>query len=264
MTKLALLGSKARDELPLHGQEYWILAEKVLSNFDSWHKQLPYNLQLAALNAEQPQIGILQEKSLYIMHMLYMDMRIQLYCQILKDFYRVNTEHTETTSRYVESLFSKVPEHLSDIHTQYAVQIVRVTSLLYERSAITTRCWLVIRAVFDACLLLLLSNCMRYILSKKSSRVIDVFTHVNSALIVLDFCGHSDIAASRLRDMLEPVIKGLSRIGLASALDQGHATHSSRMEIQHIIDQNPEQDLGLICIIEKLLSYASPSKNVWI
>ncbi|KAL2783308.1 hypothetical protein BJX66DRAFT_345039 [Aspergillus keveii] len=264
MTKLALLGSKARDELPLDKQGYWILAEKVLKNFDSWHKELPFKLQLAALNVEQPQIGLLQEKSLYIMHMLHMDMRIQLYCQILKDFYRVDTERTETKSRYLKSLLRKVPEHLSDNHTQFAIQIIRVTSILYERSAIATRCWLVIRAVFDACLLLLLSSCMRYIEYKESSRDIVVFTHINRALIVLDFCSHSDIAASRLRDMLEPVIKALSRIGLANALDQGHTTHADRMEIRHIIDQKPEQDLDLICIIEKLFSYASPSKNIWI
>ncbi|RDW68940.1 uncharacterized protein DSM5745_08700 [Aspergillus mulundensis] len=262
MTKLALIACKTRDELPLDNQDYWTGAEKLLSRLDIWHRELPANLHIAAISNTQVSVGVLQEKSLYIMHMLYMDTRIQLYGQLLKA--SCDSDLAPTPDR-LKTLLSEVPQHVAKFHAEFAVQIVRTASLLYERSAISTRCWLVVRAVFDACVVLLLNDCIRLIVgAENSDNIADIFTHINGSLTVLDFCSRSDIAASRLRDMLEPVIKGLSRLGLTSALSQGDCSNSEIMEIQHIIDHKPEQNMELARMIERLLSFISPTKNIWI
>lgn len=151
MTRLALLASAIQEEMAHYQHDdCWTHANKLSSKLDLWHAALPPDLHLAALNKQGKTLTLVQERALYLMHMLYIDARLQLYCRLFKasqhaspgDKQERAQEQQEQDSLPLEGLFQKVPRHISDFHTDFAVQLARIASLLYNEKAIFTRCWL--------------------------------------------------------------------------------------------------------------------------
>lgn len=150
MTRLALLASGIQEEMAHYQHDdRWTHANKLSSKLDLWHAALPPDLHLAALNKEGKTLTLVQERALYLMHMLYIDARLQLYCRLFKASHHASPgdkqerqEEQEQDSPSLEGLFQKVPRHISDVHTDFAVQLARIASLLYNEKAIFTRCWL--------------------------------------------------------------------------------------------------------------------------
>lgn len=146
ITRLALLASGIQGEVA-HYQpgDCWIHANKLSSKLDLWHQALPPDLHLAVLNKQEKTLTLFQERALCLMHMLYIDARLQLYCRLFKASHHAEKEdlEQEQNSPSIEDLFQKVPRHISEVHTDFAVQLARIASLLYSEQAIFTRCWLV-------------------------------------------------------------------------------------------------------------------------
>ncbi|KAL3462127.1 hypothetical protein BJX64DRAFT_148626 [Aspergillus heterothallicus] len=290
MTKLTIVASGIQDEISSYGPDYWAHADVLSSRLDAWYQSLPPDLHLSALaipgnNPKQRRMNILQERALYLMHMLYIDMRLQLYCQLLKSSYVIAAEQEEG---FLERLFQQIPPQIADAHREFAMQLTRIVSLLFEENAIMTRCWLVICAVFDASVVLLLAACQCYNSSQLTGNVTDMFTHVEKCLTVLAFCSRHDIAANRLRDILEPVFHELSRMssdpnslsgsGLGSVsgrslpAGQGSTSQASatvvdggeEVRYQHLLDVALPVGSRLVRMTRCLLNLKSPGANVWV
>lgn len=162
MTRLAVLASGIQEEIAhyKHG-DCWIHATKLSAKLDLWHAALPPDLHLAALNKQEKTLTLVQERSLCLVHILYIDARLQLYCRLFKasnhasrgkEQQMQNQDTKEERSQEheqeqapppLEALLQKAPRHISDVNTDFAVQLARIASLLYNEHAIFTRCWLV-------------------------------------------------------------------------------------------------------------------------
>ncbi|KAL4757333.1 Zn(II)2Cys6 transcription factor [Aspergillus foveolatus] len=225
MTKLALLASGIQDEMVLRQADYWAHADRLSLKLDLWHQGLPPQLHLAALNKPEKSVTVLQERAIYMMHMLYIDSRLQLYCQLLKAS-QSGTNGTgigadqfqQDPGCSPETLFKQVPKHIYDVHTDFSIQLARIIMLMFSNEAIMTRCWLVIRSAFDSCIVLLLGVCHKYFTGAEITDITDIFTHIESCLKVIRFCGRRDIAASRLDDLLDSVLRQLSHMSMGLSL----------------------------------------------
>ncbi len=168
MTRLAVLASGIQDEIAHYQHDdCWIHADKLSAKLDLWHAALPPDLHLAALNKQEKTLTLVQERSLCLVHILYIDARLQLYCRLFKASHHAAREkeqqmqnqdmkveqaqehehehehEQEQASPSLEGLLQKAPRHISDVNTDFAVQLARIASLLYNEHAIFTRCWLV-------------------------------------------------------------------------------------------------------------------------
>ncbi|KAL4898829.1 hypothetical protein BDW74DRAFT_184353 [Aspergillus multicolor] len=224
MTKLAILASGIQNEMVLFKADYWAHADRLSLQLDLWHQSLPPQLHLAALNKPEKGVTILQERAIYLMHMLYIDSRLQLYCQLFKasgenrDGTGIGLHQIAPDSRLsLETLFKQVPKHICDMHTNFSIQLARMITLMFSHEAIMTRCWLVIRSAFDSCIVLLLGVCQKYFAGSDTTDIAEIFAHVESCLEVLRFCGRHDIVANRLGDLLDPVLGQLSHMSMRSS-----------------------------------------------
>ncbi|KAL4911183.1 hypothetical protein BDW74DRAFT_142520 [Aspergillus multicolor] len=287
MTKLTLLASGSQDEIAAHGATYWSHADTLSSRLNTWHHNLPPDLHLDALTRDDGKrsVTILQERALYLMHILYIDMRLQLHCQLIKASY-VSHRGPEADENFIERLFAQVPSQTLDAHMTFAVQLAGIVSLLFRETATMTRCWLVIRSVFDACIVLLFSACRRYASSpsEQIDSMGDIFTHVDTCLTVLTFCSRRDIVAHRLFEALDSVFRDLSRLtdtemnnppgqggsnlNASGGGTQGSLSTSREMCIQYIVDDACAEQVprrkALVGVMVRLLDLMSPGGNFWV
>jgi hypothetical protein len=147
MTKLILLASELQQEITSYGPNYWSHADMLFARLDAWHTSLPPDLKLTALlinphEHNRNPVTEYQMHALYLMHLLYIDIRLQLYRQLLTASctYITCAEEYEALS---DSMFEKVPRHVANTTVGFAVQLTRIASLMYAESAISARCWLV-------------------------------------------------------------------------------------------------------------------------
>ncbi|KAL3459493.1 hypothetical protein BJX64DRAFT_291162 [Aspergillus heterothallicus] len=299
MTKLTLLAAGIQDETSSYGSNYDSHADTLSTRLDSWYESLPPDLHLEALAMSNPiarRKSNLQERAVNLMHLLHIDMRLQLYCQRLKARYVAGVESDEES---LQTLFAQIPKPTADAHLEYAVQLAKIASHMYEQRAIVTRCWIAIRAVFDACIIFFLTACQRYISKDTANPLPDLRPHVNTCLTVLTFCSTRDLAATRLCGMLDPVFQEFSRLastsssnsssnsgsGEGSSSDPGYGTgprvgsgsvsgsergraarghgesNDDEMRIQYILDDGPP---ALVRMTRQLLDLMSPGGNVWV
>ncbi|KAL3491541.1 hypothetical protein BJX62DRAFT_237138 [Aspergillus germanicus] len=224
ITKLVLLASDIQHIIPSHGPDYWSHADMLFGRLDAWHASLPPGLYLTTLinnahDRSHERVTDCQKSALYLMHLLYIDMRLQVYRQLIKASYPNMPDAGGLQEALLENVFKQIPRHVADINVGFAVQLARIASLMYAESAIFARCWLVMRSVFDAGAILLLAACQRYHSSPslKASDADDLFRPVETCLMVLAFCSRRSIAASRLRDMLDPAFCHLSQVVSSAA-----------------------------------------------
>ncbi|KAL4902117.1 hypothetical protein BDW74DRAFT_67162 [Aspergillus multicolor] len=224
MTRLSLLASGIKNEMVLFKDNYWAHADRLSLQLDLWHQDLPLQLRLAALNKPEKGVTALQERAIYIIHVLYINSRLQLYCQLFKasqsgtngtgiSMHQIN--HNPRLS--LETLFKQIPKHICDVYTDFSIQLARIITLMFSSEAIITRCWIVIRSAFNSCIVLLLGVCQKYFTGTKTTDINNIFAHVESCLKVLRFCGRRDIAANRLGDLLDPVLRQLSHMSMGSS-----------------------------------------------
>lgn len=279
MTRLALLASGIQEEMAHYQHDdCWTHANKLSSKLDLWHAALPPDLHLAALNKQGKTLTLVQERALYLMHMLYIDARLQLYCRLFKASHHPSPgdkqerqEEQEQDSLSLEGLFQNVPRHISDVHTDFAVQLARIASLLYNEKAIFTRCWLAICAVFDASVVLLLGICQKYTTGGSPGSVNEYYSipqlasHLDSCLTVLRCCGRSDIAANRLGDMLGPIVDQLNRMDVMEHSPQTHED-GDPMKIQYVLsEEGSSEALALLRMTYRLLNSMPPDgSTVWV
>lgn len=140
MTNLALLASRIQSEMAPHQHDHWDKVDTLSADLDRWSYRLPPDLHLSGLNDRETRITALQKKAVYLMHILHIDMRLQLYCQLVK---KLSIYEGETGFLTFENLFSQLLRHIFDNHTIFSIQMARILWLLYNREAIMTRCWLV-------------------------------------------------------------------------------------------------------------------------
>jgi transposase len=74
--------------------------------------------------------------------------------------------------------------------------------------------------------------------------------------------------------MLELVLKGLSRMGLTNAMEQGQGSHTERTGIQHVMNQasvhtahiirNLPEDIGVeVMVLPPYSPDLNPNENLW-
>ncbi|KAL4790343.1 hypothetical protein BDV19DRAFT_394114 [Aspergillus venezuelensis] len=147
------------------------------------------------------------------------------------------------------------------------------------------------RSVFDACVVLLLTACQRFaVKSPATTSVTDISPHMETCLAVLAFCGRRDVVAVRLRDMLDPVFRGLiemntptrSSSGSSSNPESEARSHSpglpmgqgaiqadgedgqEEMRFEYVLDRSPPTGSTLVKLTRRLLDMMSPGGNIWI
>ncbi|KAJ0414311.1 hypothetical protein BJY00DRAFT_318937 [Aspergillus carlsbadensis] len=214
MMELILLAWDLQQEI-----NYSRPADLLFARLDTWHMSLPSDLNLTALltathtRSAEPVIEP-QRHALYLMHLLYMDVRLQLYRRLLKASYNytpsAGPRNKACENSYCSDMFKQLPSHVVETTVGFAVQVARIAALMYTDSGIFARCWLVIRSVFDAGVVLLITACQRCNHSSpvdiNDMHMDELFRHVEACLAVLAFCSRRDIAADRLRSMLEPAL----------------------------------------------------------
>ncbi|KAL3456193.1 hypothetical protein BJX64DRAFT_48330 [Aspergillus heterothallicus] len=97
------------------------------------------------------------------------------------------------------------------MRTGFAIQLANILCLMFTNQAIMTRCWVVMRSVFDTCIVLL-SVCHKYFIASGTWDLSEILSHVDSCFQVLCFCASHDVAAKRLRDLIGPVHAQLRRM----------------------------------------------------
>ncbi|KAI9376312.1 hypothetical protein BJX61DRAFT_419542 [Aspergillus egyptiacus] len=293
ITKLTLIASGIQDEMAHYQRQpqcdYWAHADELAGRLDKWFRDLPADLHLISLNTERQTVPVLQERALYLMHMLYIDMRLQLYCQLFKASQQSQSSSCASaqiqgrrdSNPSLEKIFSKVPQHISDLHTGFAIQLARIVSLLYNHGAIMTRCWLAIHAIFDTAVVLLLAICQRYFTESQDADVSDLLTYVDTCLRAIRFCSCKDIAAMRLSGMLNSVLDELrmdplQQQGLAAppppqpqvqGPEDEEEKKADSMSIQFILsreEMSPPPEPALARMTRQLLGLMSPRGNVWV
>ncbi|KAL2796610.1 hypothetical protein BJX66DRAFT_335854 [Aspergillus keveii] len=247
MTKLALIGSEIQNEIVSSPQDYWSHANPLSVKLDRWYQELPAELHLAALSRIEEEMTLteLQKRGTYMMHLLYIDSRLQLCCQLLNA--------AQTTSRedpdpfFLQALCRSVPEQFFDIHTGFAIQLAKILCLMFTNQAIMTRCWVVMRSAFDTCIVLLLGVCHKYFTASGTCDLSEILSHVDSCFQVLCFCASHDVAAKRLRDLIGPVHAQLRRMSSRAGGRDGEVTQNilrvmEQQEKQQHAQQQPEQE----------------------
>ncbi|KAI9036245.1 uncharacterized protein KD926_002154 [Aspergillus affinis] len=114
-------------------------------------------------------------------------------------------------------------------------------------------------AVFEACIVLLLGICQRY-LADSSNTFPDLPAHVHTCLTVLRFCSRGDIAAHRLMDMLEPILQLWNCLGPTSQVQQ-----EGQMWIDYILDDGSADLFTVVRMTYQLLDLMPQTQsNVWV
>ncbi|KAL2813011.1 hypothetical protein BJX63DRAFT_432299 [Aspergillus granulosus] len=272
MTKLALIASEIQNEIVLCQQDYWNHADPLSKKLDLWYQELPLELHLAALSKleEEKTVTILQKRGAYMMHMLYIDSRLQLCCQLLN---AAQAFQSDSDPLFLESLFNQAPGHFWDTNTGFAIQLSKILSLMFTNQAIMTRCWLVMRSAFDTCIVLFLGLCHKYFTTSENWNLSEIFSHVDSCFQVLRFCASHDVAAKSLRDLVDPVHEHLSHMSLrprpmfepASDLQQRSEKDMNKMTIRYMLDSKASDALTLVRMTHHLLKFMPPHKwDIWI
>ncbi|KAL2801578.1 hypothetical protein BJX63DRAFT_438688 [Aspergillus granulosus] len=272
MTKLALIASEIQNEIVLCQQDYWNHADPLSKKLDLWYQELPLELHLAALGKLEGErtVTILQKRGAYMMHMLYIDSRLQLCCQLLN---AAQASQSNSVPFFLESLLNQVPGHFCDMHTGFAIQLSKILSLIFTNQAIMTRCWLVMRSAFDTCIVLFLGLCHKYFKASENWNISEIFSHVDSCFQVLCFCASHDVAAKRLRDLVDPVHEHLSHMspsprpvfGPESGLQQCSERDTNKMTIPYMLDSKASDALTLVRMTHHLLKFMPPHKwDIWI
>ncbi|KAH8430979.1 fungal specific transcription factor domain-containing protein [Aspergillus melleus] len=259
MTRLVLVASEILAEMAeCQDSSFWIHADRLAGQLDQWHQALPPELHLAALSSVDRTLT--QEKALYLMHMMYIDSRLQLYCRLLEGFQNCTGGPSPQPSVHLlGSLFNQVPKHMCETYTAFSIQLARIASLLYSQEVIMTRCWLVVCAVFDVCIVLLLGICRKYF-TDSSGSFTDLPAHVHTCLTVLRFCSSGDIAAHRLMDMLEPILELWNCLGSTSRVQQ-----EGQMRIEYILDERSADIFTVVRMTYQLLDLMPQTRsNVWV
>lgn len=73
------------------------------------------------------------------MHMLYIDARITLYERIIRLSLAQQKDAPDSTARGMFNL----PEDIHQTYADYALQVARIVSILYEEENRFTRCWII-------------------------------------------------------------------------------------------------------------------------
>lgn len=140
MTKLALLASQIQAKITPLRDGSWSKADELSADLDKWYYSLPPDLQLATLTKQEEAVTSQQRYGIYLMHMLHVDMRLQLFCRLIKGF----AAHREMQDlSFLETFYHQIPRQNLDDHKDFSIQLARIASLLYEEEAILARCWLV-------------------------------------------------------------------------------------------------------------------------
>jgi hypothetical protein len=152
MTKLILLASEVQHEISSYGPNYWSHADMLFARLDAWHTSLPPDLNLTVLLSNLHEhnykpVTECQTHALYLMHLLYIDIRLQLYRQLLKASYTsIGCRGGVEDGTFLDSVFKQVPRHIASTNVGFAVQLTRIASLMYAESTLSARCWLVMYA----------------------------------------------------------------------------------------------------------------------
>ncbi|KAJ0425043.1 hypothetical protein BJY00DRAFT_275753 [Aspergillus carlsbadensis] len=303
MTKLALIGSEIQNEIVSSPLDYWSHANPLSVKLDLWYQELPPELHLAALTAlgEEMTVTELQRRGTYMMHLLYIDSRLQLCCQLLNAAQmtsRARSEDSGSDPFFLETLCRQVPEPFFDMHTGFAIQLAKMLCLVFENQAIMTRCWVVMRSAFDTCIVLLLGVCHKYFTASAAWDLSEILSNVDTCFQVLCFCASHDVAARRLRDLIGPVHAQLRAMssgsssmepgasGAVSDLQgreqqpkpqqdrqgRGHGRDQreeerdgNKMTIGYLLDGKASETLTLVGMTHHLLKFMPPPKwDIWI
>jgi hypothetical protein len=293
MTKLALIGSEIQNEIISSPQDYWSHADPLSVKLDLWYQELPPELHLAALSRleEEKTVTELQKRGTYMMHLLYIDSRLQLCCQLLNAAQM--TWRSDPDPLFLQTLCRQVPEAFFDIHTGFAIQLAKILRLMFTNQAIMTRCWVVMRSAFDTCIVLLLGVCRKYFTASGTWDLSEILSHVDTCFQVLCFCASHDVAAKRLRDLICPVHAQLRRMSSRASGRTGDVsgdilrimeqqeqqqqeqdqeqdqrleeTDGNKMMIGYLLDGKASEALTLVGMTHNLLKYMPPHKwDIWI
>jgi hypothetical protein len=149
MTKLILLASELQQGISPYGPNYWSHADMLFARLDTWHTSLPPDLNLTTLlinthDRNDKPVTECQTHALYLMHLLYIDIRLQLYRQLLTaSCTDITGPAGDGDEALLGSVFQQIPGHVANTTVGFAVQLTRIVSLMYAESAISARCWLV-------------------------------------------------------------------------------------------------------------------------
>ncbi|KAJ1715637.1 hypothetical protein NYO67_2139 [Aspergillus flavus] len=255
MTKLALLASQIQAKITSLRDGSWSKADEISADLDKWYYSLPPDLQLATLTKQEEAVTSQQRHGIYLMHMLHVDMRLQLFCRLIKGF-ATHREVQDLSS--LETFYHKIPRQNLDDHKDFSIQLARIAALLYEEEAILARCC---RSVFDAGVVLLLGVCLYYLDGRETNAVADMLRNLDLCLTVLEFCSRDDIAAMRLKNMLDPLVREFRRTRQASRVQQGQG-HS--MGVEYLLNDRPPEKPDLVRLTHRLLNFMTPTRDVWV
>ncbi|KAL4902100.1 hypothetical protein BDW74DRAFT_181263 [Aspergillus multicolor] len=282
MAKLSLIASNVYQQMSAPGQLLWDSIGTLLEHINHWHRTLPPEMHLSVLNRmEEEKITKLHERALYLMHGLFMDTCLLVYCRVIKSQWRA--ARSQDGQACLELLFKGMPEQIHTEYTQYAIQLSRTVSLLHAREYLMTRCWVAIQAAFDAGLMLLLSICQNHYTSRQVEPIPQLLEKANACIAVLEFCGARDIAAHRLFSLSRPLYDGLVALSLgpggaggeggqSQSQDQGsqpqpdqQSTHKMRIGYLMETDVVHTTDLDLQGSACRLLDLLVPRTNqIWV
>ncbi|KAL5341877.1 hypothetical protein BJX70DRAFT_395244 [Aspergillus crustosus] len=261
MIKLAMVASEIQDDIRQHEHSDRSYVNELSAKLDAWYYSLSPDLHLAAPTKPDMTVTALQERAIYLMHILYIDLRLQLFCQLLKTSRGFAKDQSQVS---LEELFGQVPGHIRDDHTAFSIQLSRTISLLYDNKSIMARCWIVIRSSFDATIVLFLGIIQKYLNAPANRDYAELLACIDSLSAVLHFCSRADIAAKYFEDMLDLIHTQFRDIGLGRR-GAGKEPSGATMTVQYILEQRFPDEPALVRLTHHLLGLMSPGRcNVWV
>lgn len=140
MTRLALVSSGLQSEMAQSSQVDWVHTEMLSTKLDQWYEDIPPALHIAALGASNKVMTDVQKRAIYMMHTLYIDSRLQLYCRLFK---ASQVSQRDSDPFLLETLLKRTPLHFSKLHADYANTLARILSLMFDEGNLMTRSWLI-------------------------------------------------------------------------------------------------------------------------
>jgi hypothetical protein len=139
MSKIALMTAQIYSKFPHSDRLSWRDIEQLSTELDIWRQELPEELRLQNLVSGSRTVGIpvSQKRALMLVHMVYIGTRLLLYQHMIRQSQQPVTDISEA------SRLLQMPENIHRDYTEFAQQLARVISLLYQDKSLFMRCWLI-------------------------------------------------------------------------------------------------------------------------